>query len=89
MNDKELLRKYINTINEAIQQIDEKWDKETTVSPREKGKYEGKTKAELLKQYNSLKASGPHKQGSPQFGKMRELAFAIRAKGGWGKVKEE
>jgi hypothetical protein len=89
MNDRELLRKYINTINEAIQQMDEKWGTETKVSPREKGKYEGKTKAELLKQYNALKDSGPHKQGSPEFGKMRELAFAIRAKGGWGKVKEE
>jgi hypothetical protein len=57
------------------------------VSPREKGKYEGKTKAELLKMYNALKKTGPHHKGSPEFGKMHELAFAIRAKKGWGKVK--
>lgn len=66
--------------------IDEKWGKATTVNPEERGKYSGKTKAELLKSYNALKASGPHKQGSPEFGKMRELAFAIRAKSDWGKV---
>lgn len=66
--------------------LDEKWDKPTTVAPEERGKYKGKTKAELLSQYNALKAQGPHKKGSPEFGRMRELAFAIRAKGGWGKV---
>lgn len=66
--------------------IDEKWDTETKVSPEEKGKYAGKTRAELLKSYNALKKSGPHPQGTPEFGRMRELAFAIRAKGGWGRV---
>jgi len=77
----ELLRKYIDIINE-------KWDKPTVVSPEEKGKYHGKSKAELLKSYNALKKSGPHHQGSPEFGRMRELAFAIRSKGGWGKVQD-
>ncbi len=67
----------------------EKWDAETKVAPSEKGKYAGKDKAELTKAYNKLKASGPHKKGSPEFGKMRELAFAIRAKSDWGKVQEE
>lgn len=71
---------------EEVEQVDEKWGKPTTVSPEERGKYEGRTKAELLKQYNALKARGPHKRGSPEHGRMRELAFAIRAKTGWGKV---
>jgi len=88
MNDKDLLRAYINIINEAVSAIEEKWGKPTIVSPEEKGKYSNKSKAELLKQYNTLKASGPHKKGSPQYGKMRELAFAIRAKSNWGKVGE-
>jgi len=88
MNDKDLLRTYLNIINEAVGAIEEKWGKPTTVSPEEKGKYAGKSKAELLKQYNALKARGPHKKGSPEFGKMRELAFAIRAKGSWGKVQD-
>ena len=84
----ELLRKYINIINESTMPIQEKWGTATTVSPEEKGKYSGKSKAELLKSYNALKKSGPHHKGSPEFGRMRELAFAIRAKGGWGKVQD-
>lgn len=68
--------------------LEEKWGTATRVSPEEKGKYAGKTKAELLKAYNALKKSGPHKKGSKEYGRMRELAFAIRAKSGWGKVGE-
>lgn len=69
--------------------VDEKWDAETKVSPEERGKYAGRSKSDLLKQYNALKKSGPHKKGSREYGTMRELAFAIRAKTGWGKVKDE
>lgn len=85
MRVQDICRQLINVINEN-QQVDEKWGQATVVSPKEKGKYEGKTKAELLKSYNALKKSGPHKKGSPEYGRMRELAFAIRAKSGWGKV---
>ncbi|MFY8211725.1 MAG: hypothetical protein ACOVLB_03560 [Candidatus Nanopelagicus sp.] len=89
MNTTELLRYYTEIINEMHDQyIEEKWGKPTVVSPEEKGKYSGKSKAELLKSYNALKKSGPHKKGSPKFGRMRELAFAIRAKSDWGKVKD-
>lgn len=80
------IRRYINIITEGA--LGEKWKEPASVSPAEKGKYEGKTKAELLKQYNALKSRGPHKKGSPEYGKMKELAFAIRAKTGWGKAKE-
>jgi hypothetical protein len=79
-------RRYINIITESA--LDERWDKPAKVSPAEKGKYEGQTKTELLKQYNALKSRGPHTKGSPEYGRMRELAFAIRAKSGWGKIKE-
>lgn len=89
MHNPELLRRYLNVINEAVQQINEKWGKPTIVSPEEKGKYKGKSKDELLKTYNALKARGPHKKGSPEYGRMRELAFAIRAKSNWGKVKDD
>lgn len=71
---------------EERQHIDEKWGISTKVSPQEKGKFAGKTKAELLKSYNHLKSTGPHRKGSPEYQRMRELAFAIRAKSGWGKV---
>lgn len=66
--------------------LEEKWDEPTKVSPSERGEYKGKSKAELLKTYNALKKSGPHKRGSPEFGRMRELAFAIRAKSNWGDI---
>jgi hypothetical protein len=89
MNTTALLRYYTEIINEMHDQyIEEKWGTATQVSPEERGKYAGKTKAELLKSYSALKKSGPHKKGSPEFGRMRELAFAIRAKGDWGKVKD-
>lgn len=68
--------------------IEEKWGKATVVSPSEKGKYAGKSKSELLKTYNALKKSGPHHKGTPEFERMRELAFAIRSKGNWGKVQD-
>jgi hypothetical protein len=91
MVKQDFLRKYIDIIQDLSEDthLDEKWGKPTVVSPEEKGKYSGKSKAELLKSYNALKKSGPHKKGSPEYGRMRELAFAIRAKSGWGKVDEE
>lgn len=91
--DKTRLKQYLrlveNHLKEIADQLDEKWDKPTTVSPEERGKYKGKSKAELLTAYNALKKSGPHRRGSPEFGRMRELAFAVRAKSGWGKVESQ
>jgi len=81
---KDLGTEKYQSLRESV--IQEAWGTPTRVSPSEKGKYEGKTKAELLKSYNALKKRGPHKKGSPEYGRMRELAFAIRAKSGWGKV---
>jgi hypothetical protein len=80
----QLLRKYIDIINETS--VEEKWDTKTTVNPSERGKYAGKTLEELRKAYDALKASGPHPEGSAEYGRMRELAFAIRAKTGWGSI---
>jgi DNA mismatch repair ATPase MutS len=90
----DLPKKVISKAHEIAKKIDEeeiseKWDTETKVSPEERGKYKGKTKSELVKQYNQLKASGPHKKVSQEYGTMKELAFAIRAKSNWGKVKDE
>ncbi len=86
---RDVLRKYIDLINEAadfsdMNLLNEKWGTETTVSPSEKGKYKGRSLEELRKSYAALKKSGPHKKGSAEYGRMRELAFAIRAKTGWG-----
>ncbi len=87
---REILRKYIDIINEANEfaDLEEKWGTPTKVSPAERGKYAGRDLASLRKEYSRLKASGPHSKGSTEFGRMRELAFAIRAKTGWGGVGE-
>lgn len=89
MTYQDILRKYMDIVQEAqnpSQQLDEKWDTETKVSPAERGKYQGRSISDLKKAYRSLKDSGPHPRGSAEYGRMRELAFAIRAKSGWGKV---
>lgn len=62
------------------------WGVETEVSPKEQGKYSGRDVDSLRAEYNDLKESGPHKEGSAAWEKMKELSFAIRAKTGWGKV---
>jgi hypothetical protein len=87
--DRELLQRYLQIINEATTVIAEKWGVSGAVNPSERGKYAGKTKQELLRAYNALKRSGPHSKDSKEYGRMRELAFAIRAKSSWGKVAEE
>jgi hypothetical protein len=71
------------------EQMNEKWDAKMDTPASEKGKYAGKSKSELLKAYNHLKSTGPHKEGSKPYSNMKELSFAIRAKGKFGKVKEE
>lgn len=84
---RELLRKYIDIVNEMNQQdLEERWGTATTVSPSERGKYAGRSLESLRKEYNQLKASGPYGRDSREYGRMRELAFAIRAKTGWGSV---
>jgi len=71
------------------EQMNEKWDSKMDTPASEKGKYAGKSKSELLKAYNHLKSTGPHKEGSKPYSNMKELAFAIRAKGKFGKVQDE
>lgn len=86
------IRKHINIINESMSPaapVEEKWGVATKVPEKEKGKYKGWTLAELRRSYNALKKKGPFKKGSTELGRLRELAFAIRAKTGWGKVKED
>ena len=92
MRHQELLRNYIDIINEAEEfaqyDLEEKWGKPTKVAQSERGKYKGRSLEDLRKSYRALKASGPHPRGSAEYGRMRELAFAIRAKTGWGGVGE-
>lgn len=63
--------------------LDEKWDEEAKVPESKKGMFKGKTVAELESELARLKKSGPHKEGSAEYTKEKELAFAIRAKHNW------
>lgn len=66
--------------------VNEKWKGNAEV--KKTGEYSDRTVKSLRKEYKKLKDSGPHPKSSPEYEKMRELAFAIRAKTGWNKVEE-
>lgn len=61
--------------------VKEKWAGDAKVKPT--GQYSDKTKEELKSMLAKLKKSGPHGKDSPQAKKMRQINFALRAKGGW------
>jgi hypothetical protein len=61
--------------------LDEKWAGDAKVEPT--GQYAGKSVEELKSMLTKLKKSGPHKEGTPGFKKMRQVMFAIRAKKDW------
>jgi hypothetical protein len=66
-----------NKYNPNVHSLAEKWGVDDAVNPREKGKYAGWSLSQLRAALN--------KPGADK----KELNFAIRAKTGWGKVKEE
>jgi len=67
--------------------LDEKWAGDAKVEPT--GQYAGKSVEELKSMLTKLKKSGPHKEGTPGFKRMRQIMFAIRAKKDWkGGVEE-
>jgi len=76
----------IYKILESLDNLEEKWKGDADIEAT--GEYADKTVAELRKMYNALKKSGPHKAGSEPNTKMKQIAFAIRAKTGFGKVGE-
>lgn len=73
-------------------QLDEKWGVKMKTKKKDRGMFKGRDKADLEAEYNKLKKSGPHKKGSAEYKKMKQLGFAIRAKGQgkkhWGKIGE-
>jgi hypothetical protein len=66
--------------------LEELWAKPFTVPKSKRGMFSGKTVAELESSLAALKKTGPHKEGSPEFTKEKELNFALRAKRGWKKA---
>jgi hypothetical protein len=61
----------------------EKWAGDAEVKPT--GQYKDKSVAELKSMLAKLKKSSPHDKDSPAAKKMRQINFALRAKGGWKK----
>jgi hypothetical protein len=67
----------------AANKLSEAWKEEVVVNPSKKGMFKDKTVTELESELVRLKKSGPHKEGSPEFTKEKEINFALRAKSGW------
>lgn len=63
------------------EELDEKWAGDAKVKPT--GEYKDKSKEELKSMLAKLHKSGPHDKDSPAAKKMRQINFALRAKGGW------
>jgi hypothetical protein len=65
-----------------------KWGKDTEVSPEEKGKWTNYSKEELIKKRDAAKKRQDKRdKADPKDTELlRELNFAIRAKGDWGKA---
>jgi hypothetical protein len=75
-------------VTDGGQKVSEKWDTDYKTPKSKKGMFDGRTKESLEEELSKLKASGPHKEGSSEFTKMKELQFALRSKNDFGKVKE-
>ena len=77
--------KVINAVTNKLKnkKIKEAWEGDVKLNPKKKGMFKGKNKAELESELAKLKKSGPHKKGSPEYTKEKELNFAIRAKSDW------
>lgn len=86
-----------NTIKQAIgkgemslvgsklgeEMLDEKWAGDAEI--KSTGEYSGKSVEQLKSMLAKLHKTGPHKEGSPEAKKQRQINFALRAKGGWKK----
>ncbi len=76
-----VIRAFKNQVAEG--KLKEKWAGDAKVNPT--GQYKDKTVEELKSMLAKLKKSGPHDKDSPAAKKMRQINFALRAKGGWKK----
>ena len=70
-------------LQESINSLSEKWAGDAEV--KSTGQYADKTVAELKSMLAKLHKSGPHERGSAADKKMKQINFALRAKGGWKK----
>lgn len=76
------------SIKKGKKKVSEKWEGKAEIKAT--GEYAGKSLKQLQSMLDDLKKSGPHKAGSAENKKMKQLMFAIRAKKHWkGGVKKE
>jgi hypothetical protein len=80
---KKVMKKEAAEDNPDSAMLDEKWAGDAEVKPT--GQYKDKSVEELKSMLAKLKKSGPHDKDSPAAKKMRQINFALRAKGGWKK----
>lgn len=71
-------------LKELLQSMNESWNTGYQTPRSERGKYKGKTIAELKAMRSALMAIKD--KTDDQTEKLREINFALRAKSGWGKV---
>lgn len=69
--------------NLGEEMLDEKWAGDAEI--KSTGEYSGKSVEQLKSILAKLHKSGPHKEGSPEAKKQKQINFALRAKGGWKK----
>jgi len=84
-SDVSIYVRYVEDYLKNYSRINEKFDMEPTPKSK-RGMYKGRTADQLRKQYNAIKKK--ENKSKADIEKMRELAFAVRAKTGWGKVNE-
>jgi len=80
----EALKKAGKGVREGVR-IDELWKSPYKTPKSKKGMFSGKTVKDLESEKSRLKKSGPHKKGSKEYTRQKEVGFALRAKGGWSK----
>lgn len=61
----------------------EEWAQNYEAPSTKRGTFDGVSQAELVRELEALKRSGPHPEGSKDFTREREILFALRAKHGW------
>lgn len=66
--------------------ITEKWAEPAKIAKKDQGKFKGEKMGELRDELAALKKKKNHTDADTK--RIKELNFAIRAKTGWGKVKE-
>src|SRR3972149_5893258 len=81
------MSKFTKSYDEFFNSMDEKWNLEGKKKVKSTGEWKKKTVTELKAKKKAIKDK--EHRTAEDTKKLRQINFAIRAKTGWGKVKEE